>query len=213
MSAKNQAVSLPSLVIPATFPTLENLYSVVIESGINAKAEALNFVVALDKELEMGLTIADAQAVMKEMAKGVARPLVTASHVPAIRTAAKIIARNYADMEKISVAKILSVATRVLADVKASGVKAHLAKFDTFSELDKGTKTKAESQADAKGEEIAEEMTELAKDITLETIVDALDAYLKGHDLKTLTTLELDKLHKVVGKLIQVEKNTKALTA
>lgn len=210
MSAKKSA---PKSVKTATFPTLENLYSVVIESGINAKAEALNFIVELDKEMTLGLTQADAQATMKEMAKGLARPLVTASHVPSIKTAAAIIAKNFADMEKFSVAKVLSVATRVLADVKASGVKAHLAKFDTFAELDKGTKSKAESQADAKGEEIVEEMETLAKDITLEVIVDALDAYLAGHDLKTLTTLELDKLHKVVGKLIQVEKNTKALSA
>lgn len=203
----------PKSVKTASFPTLENLYSVVIESGINAKAEALNFIVELDKEMKSGLTQADAQATMREMAAGLARPLVTHSHVPSISTAAAIINKNFADMDKFSVAKVLSVATRVLADVKASGVKSHLAKFDTFAELDKGTKSKAESQADAKGEAVVEEMEELAKDITLEVIVDALDAYLKGHDLKSLTTTELEKLHSVIGRLVQVEKNTKALVA
>jgi hypothetical protein len=45
--------------------------------------------------------------------------------------------------------------------------------------------------------------------ITLETIVDSLDIYLKAQDLKTLKTSEIEKLHGVIARLVTIEKNSK----
>ena len=84
-----------------------------------------------------------------------------------------------------------------------------LAKFDSIKALKEGTKTKAESQADAKAANQKEEIAELATAITLESIIDSVDIYLSQQDLKTLSTKEIEKLHKVIGKLITVEKNSK----
>lgn len=107
------------------------------------------------------------------------------------------------------VAKVLTMAGRVGDDVKAKNALAHIKKFDTFADLDEGTLTKAESQARDKGISLDAEIVEKASAITLESIIDSMDAYLTQQDLKTLSTTELEKLRKVIGKLITVEKNSK----
>lgn len=200
-------------VSPATeLETVKNLYTNFIAIGEDANSSALNFILDLANEMQLGATQEDVIFTMKAVAKGHNRPAVTASHVPSIKTASKIItAYMDADIQDAKASKVLSVAVRVLAEAKASGVDNHIANFPTFAELDKGTATKAESQADAKAESQDEQMQESAKAITLENIVDAVDSYLSANDLKTLTTSELEKLHKVIAKLITVENNTKAL--
>lgn len=193
-----------------TDSNVEALYSVVIKSGEDAIAEAYNFITALDVALKSGTTQADAQGTMKEMAKGLVKPLVTYSHVPAIPTTAAIIAKKYPDMDKFSPAKILSIGGRVLADVKASGVKAHLAKFASVAELDENTKTKAESQADAKAESTKEEIAELAPAITTESVIENFVEFFKGKNLQDLSTTDLASTKKAIGILIAISKNTEA---
>jgi hypothetical protein len=147
---------------------------------------------------------------MTDTAKGVKiTPIVRASHIPSVTIASKIIAKFEQEISDIKVAKILSLAVRVLADVKASKADAHIKKFASFDELDENTLTKAESQARDKGEEIKDEVNAKADAITLESIMDALDIYLKAQDLKTMKTTEIEKLHSVTARLIQIEKNSK----
>ena len=192
--------------------TVGNLYSAYIASSEDLNASGLNLISDLAQELKSGCTQEVMKATMKATAKGHNRPSVTASHVSSIPTASLIItAYLSADIDSFKPSKVLSVAVRVMSEVGASGVKAHVKQFDTFKALDEGTKSKAESQADNAGEAILDEVAGSASAITLESIVDAVDVYLSQNDLKTLTTTELEKLHKVIARLITVETNTKAL--
>ena len=192
--------------------SLENEYMEVISKGEDANIANLEFIKSLDAQMKTGLTQEVAIATLKVTAKGIKVGIVVKhGHIPSIKTAGMIIAKYENELPEVTASSILTLAGRVLADVKASGVKAHLAKFDTLKELADGTKTKAESQAEAKAESQDEQMQESAKAITLENIVDAVESYLSANDLKTLTTSELEKLHKVIAKLITVENNTKAL--
>jgi len=194
--------------------SLENEYMEVISKGEDANIANLEFIKSLDAQMQSGLTQAVAISTLKNTAKGIKVGIVVKhGHIPSISTASSIIAKYENELPEVTASAILTLAGRVLADVKASGVKAHLAKYDTLKELSDNTKTKAESQADAKGDKVEQDVQELAQGITLESIVDAVDAYLNQNDLKTLTTSELEKLHKVIAKLITVEKNTKAVKA
>jgi hypothetical protein len=122
---------------------------------------------------------------------------------------AQAIVKQIPDVQLSPISKVLTMANRVLDDVKAKGALAHIKQFKTMEELDEHTLTKAESQARDKGESIGKEIVEKASAITLESIIDSVDAYLTQQDLKTLSTTELEKLRKVIGKLITVEKNSK----
>ena len=187
-------------------------YMDVISKGEDANISNLEFIKSLDNQMQSGLTQAVAISTLKFTAKGIKVGIVVKhGHVPSIPTAHLIIEKYFNEMPETTASAVLTLASRVLADVKASGVRKHLAKYDTIKELSENTKTKAESQADAKAESQDEQMQESAKAITLESIVDAVDSYLNQNDLKSLTTTELEKLHKVIAKLITVESNTKAL--
>ena len=190
--------------------SLQTEYAQLIEQGEDANLATLQFIISLDEKMAKGLTQEIAKASMLDTAKGVKiTPAVRASHIPSVTIAAEIIRQYENEISEIKVSKVLSLAVRVLADKKAKGAKAHIKSFQTFAELDENTLTKAESQAREKGEEIAEEITAKADAITLETIVDSLDTYLKAQDLKTLKTSEIEKLHGVIARLVTIEKNSK----
>lgn len=192
---------------------LELEYMDVIAKGEDANIANLEFIKSLDDQMQKGLTQVIATNTLKVTAKGIKVGIIVKhGHIPAIPTARLIVDKFFNEMPETTASAVLTLASRVLADVKASGVRKHIAKFDTLKELADGTRTKAESQAEAKAESQDEAMKESAKAITLESIVDAVDSYLSATDLKTLTTSELEKLHKVIAKLITVENNTKALT-
>jgi hypothetical protein len=211
MTSKNTSPLTESAPISTT---VENLYSAYIASSEDLNSAGLNLISDLASELKNGCTQALMESTMKATAKGHNRPSVTASHVSSIPTASLIISAYLsADIDSFKPSKVLSVAVRVMSEVGASGVKAHVKQFATFAELDKGTKSKAESQADNASEDLLDEVAGKASAITLESIVDAVDVYLSQNDLKTLTTTDLEKLHTVIAKLITVESNTKALVA
>jgi len=185
-------------------------YLSTIEAGEEANTANFNFIVTLDERMKQGMTQAVAIATLKETAKGLkVGVIVKHGHVTAIPTAALIIEKFEAELGETSASKILTLASRVLSDVKASGVRKHIAKAETLAELDESTLSKAESQARDKGEQVLDEVVAKADAITLESIVDALDAYLNAQDLKTLKTTELENLRKVIARLITVEKNSK----
>jgi ribosomal protein L29 len=185
-------------------------YLSTIEAGEEANTANFNFIVTLDERMKQGMTQAIAIATLKETAKGLkVGVIVKHGHVPAVPTAALIIEKFEAELGETSASKILTLASRVLSDVKASGVRKHIAKAETLAELDENTLSKAESQARDKGESTLDEVVAKADAITLESIVDALDAYLNQQDIKSLQTSEIEKLHKVIARLITVEKNSK----
>lgn len=201
----------PKSVKINTFDTsLQTSYALLIEQGEDANLAGINFITELADRMKNGLTQEVAKASMLDTAKGVRiTPIVRASHIPSVTIAAKIIAKHEQEISDIKVAKILSLAVRVLADVKASKADAHIKKFGSFAELDENTLTKAESQARDKGEEIKDEMNAKADAITLESILENVDIYLNTLDLKTAKTADLALIHKVVARLITIEKNSK----
>ena len=211
MTKENTAKNTSPLVELDESLTAE--YMDVIAKGEDANIANLEFIKSLDEQMQRGLTQAVAVATLKATAKGIKVGIIVKhGHIPSIPTARLIVDKYFNEMPETTASAVLTLASRVLADVKASGVRKHLTKFDTLKELADGTRTKAESQAEAKADAQDEAMKESAKAITLESIVDAVDSYLNANDLSTLSTTELSKLHSVIAKLITVEKNTKALT-
>lgn len=207
MSEKNAPKSVKINTFDAS---LQTAYALLIEQGEDANLAGINFISELADRMKNGLTQEIAKASMTDTAKGVKiTPIVRASHIPSVTIASKIIAKYENEISDIKVAKILSLAVRVLADVKASKADAHIKKFASFAELDENTLTKAESQARDKGEEIKDEMNAKADAITLESILENVDIYLATLDLKTAKTADLALIHKVVARLITIEKNSK----
>lgn len=207
----SQEKNAPKSVKITTFDSsLQTSYALLIEQGEDANLAGINFISELADRMKNGLTQEIAKASMTDTAKGVKiTPIVRASHIPSVTIASKIIAKYESEISDIKVAKILSLAVRVLADVKASKADAHIKKFQSFAELDENTLTKAESQARDKGEEIKDEMNAKADAITLESILENVDIYLATLDLKTAKTADLALIHKVVARLITIEKNSK----
>lgn len=191
--------------------TIATNYAVLIESGENNNLEALNFIKELGDMMGNGITEAVAKESMKSALKDVnVKPVVLPSHVSALKVASRIIARFESEMPDIKASKVLSLATRIICDKKASGAEKHIKESATFAELDDATLSKAESQArDGKAQK-AQAVKESAKVITLETIVDDLTAWLKAQDLRSLTTTEPQKLDILIGKLHGVSNNSKA---
>lgn len=211
MSAKNSEKTVLDTNNSTVDANLQNEYLETISAGEDANIANLNFITSLDAQMKSGLTQALAISTLKETAKGVKVGVVVKhGHITSISIAAQIIKKFEAEIvAEQSASKVLTLASRVLSDKKASGAKAHIAKAESFKDLDESTLSKAESQARDKGEEIKDEVNAKADAITLESIVDALDVYLKAQDLKTLKTVEIEKLHSVTARLIQIEKNSK----
>lgn len=210
MTKENTAKNTSPLVELDESLTAE--YMDVISKGEDANIANLEFIKSLDDQMQRGLTQAVATATLKATAKGIKVGIIVKhGHIPSIPTARIIVDKFFNEMPETTASAVLTLASRVLADVKASGVRKHIAKFDTIKELSENTKTKAESQADAKAESQDEQMQELAKGITFESIVDGFTTYLGENDLASLTTSELLKLRALIAKLITVEKNTNAL--
>ena len=190
--------------------TIATDYAVLIESSENTNLDALNFIKELGDKLGNGITEAVAKESMKSVLKDVnVKPVVLPSHISAVKVASRIIARFESEMSEIKASKVLSLATRIICDKKASGAEKAITSADSFNSLDEQILSKAESQArDAQGEK-AQAIKESKKTITLETIADELGAWLKAQDLKTLKTTEPKKLDALISKLIQVSKNSK----
>lgn len=192
--------------------TIATNYAVLIESGENNNIEALNFIKELGDMMGNGITEAVAKESMKSALKDVnVKPVVLPSHVSALRVASRIIARFESEMSDIKASKVLSLATRIICDKKASGAEKHIKESATFADLDDATLSKAESQArDGKAQK-TQAIKESAHAITLESAVDGFSTWLKTQDLKTLKTTEAQKLDTLISKLIQVSKNSKVV--
>ena len=189
---------------------IQSEYASVLFAKENSNTANFTFLALVAKSLtEKTLTQSVIEDSIKAELKGAT---ITAEFKSAhVKSAviAQAIVTQIPSVKDSPIAKVLTMANRVLDDKKAKGALAHIKQFKTMEELDENTLTKAESQARDKGESIKEEIVEKATAITLESIIDSMDAYLTQQDLKTLSTTELEKLRKVIGKLITVEKNSK----
>jgi len=186
-------------------------YALLIESSESNNLDALNFIKELGDKLGNGITEEVAKESMKSVLNDVnLKPVVLPSHVSAVKVASRIIARFEGEISEIKASKVLSLATRIICDKKASGAEKHIKESASFADLDEATLTKAESQArDGKAQK-TQAIKESSKAITLEGIVDDLSTWLKAQDLKSLKTTEPQKLDALISKLIQVSKNSKA---
>ena len=106
------------------------------------------------------------------------------------------------------IAKVLTMANRVLDDKKAKGAIAHIKQFKTFEELDEGTLTKAESQARDKGESIKEEIADKKENITIESVLDGFVQFFNGKNLKDLSTKDLENAKKAFNITLAIVKNS-----
>lgn len=204
----------PKPVKITTFDTsLQTAYALFIESAENENINGLNFITDLSERMEKGLTQEIAKASMKETARGVKiTPSVRDSHIPAISTASFIIKHFNGEITDHKVSAILALAVRVNYDVKTANAPKHIKEFSTIAELAENTLTKAESQARDKGEQLENDIQELAPAITLESVLDGVDHFISTKSLKDLATADLAKLNMVISKLVTIKKNTQALT-
>lgn len=185
-------------------------YALLIESGENNNADAINFILSVGDEMANGATTREVKESMKQALNGVnVKPVVLPNHVDSLQTACLIIARFNDEMSNIKASKVLSLAVRVMADKKASGAKAHIEKAKSFDDLDEQTLTKKESQNRDGSDRAKAEVQKSAKNITVESVIDSLNTYLVSLDLKTVKTTEPKKLDEVIGKLIGISKNSK----
>lgn len=122
-------------------------YALLIESGENVNADAINFILAVGEEMKNGTTTREVKESMKqELANVNVKPVVLPNHVDALQTACLIIEKFNDEIADVKASKILSLAVRVMADKKASGAKAHINGMKSIDDLDEKTLTKKESQ-------------------------------------------------------------------
>ena len=106
------------------------------------------------------------------------------------------------------IAKVLTMANRVLDDKKAKGAIAHIKQFKTMEELDENTLTKAESQARDKGESLNNEIEDKKEDITTESVLDGFVRFFNGKNLQDLSTKDLESAKKAFNICLAIVKNT-----
>ena len=122
-------------------------YQLLIENGEKINSEDLAFIAETNQEMQNGWTQEEVIETFENELKDVnVRPTILPSHVPSIKTAAELILAYETEIQEKKASAVLSMAVRILADVKASGVSAHIAKNKTWAELETNTKTKKESQ-------------------------------------------------------------------
>ena len=188
---------------------IQNNYQNVINAGTTNNKINQGFIFVVGNELQNGTTQDEAESSMKTMLKDVnIRPLILPNHVPAIPTACLIMDKFQAELDDIKATDILALAVRTLYDVKAAGVKSAIAGCSSFAELDEKILSKKESQARDNKNKNKTDTKDLAKNITIEDIVDNLNEYLKAINLKDKKTTEPAKLLEVIGKLYTIHKNS-----
>jgi len=121
---------------------------------------------------------------------------------------AQAIVNQIPSVKDSPIAKVLTMATRVLDDKKAKGALAHIKQFKTMEELDENTLTKAESQARDKGESLNNEIEDKKEDITTESVLDGFVRFFNGKNLQDLSTKDLESAKKAFNICLAIVKNT-----
>jgi hypothetical protein len=122
------------------------------------------------------------------------------------------LALNLEGAEAQTVKSILKVSARLHKLIGAEEAQNEVIKAKSWdalvADLEESEATVEEAE---EAEAVAEEADILANGITLESVIDGIDAYLKAQSLTDLKTTELAKLESVISRLIGVAKNTKAV--
>lgn len=169
-------------------------YSKLIADTTSNNSSAIGFIVWMSNQ--------DAsQAIQKEsmarLLKDVnVRPVVLPSHVPSLKIAGEII-KNY-DTSNTKAGTILSLANRVLMDAGAENASAHMAQFSTIEELNEGTKTKAESQAENAQAKPEKEIKIVSVDSIFQKALTDIRKIGKPQELKALDVATLATFFEVV---------------
>ena len=194
MTAKAKAPKAPK-ASPVYSPVIVDAYGQLINSATTNNQNNLDFIVYLNGRKE---SQAIKQSSIRQALQNVegATPIIKVAHVPNLDVACLVIVafKN----EKIKAEKILTVASRVRAEFGIAGAPAHIAKFKTFSDLDKGTKSSAENQAD-KAEESGKESGKVAK---VKTVDELMMAFLS--DLNKIAKAQATTADKLTGKNLQM---------
>jgi hypothetical protein len=120
------------------------------------------------------------------------------------------LALNLKGADKQTIKTILKVSARLHKLIGAEEAQNEVIKAKSWDALVEDIKDSEESLKESKEAEADSEKEELlATAITLESVIDGLDAYLKAQNLKDLKTTELQKLESVIARLVTVSKNSK----
>jgi len=169
-------------------------YSKLISNTTSNNSHAIGFILFMaDRTTSQAIQKESMARLLKDVN---VRPVVLPSHVPSLKIAGEII--NGYDTSNTKAGTILSLANRVLMDVHAEGATAHLAKFSTLEELNEGTKTKAESQADNAETKPEKEIKVVSVDSIFQKALTDIRKIGKPQDLKALDVATLATFFEVV---------------
>lgn len=189
--------------------TISTQYALLIESGENTNADAINFILAVGEEMKGGTTTREVKASMQESLKDVnVKPVVLPNHVDALQTACLIIEKFNNEIADIKASRILSLAVRVMADKKAAGAKAHINGMKSLDDLDANTKSKKESQErDASNKPKAEPKV-ISNVVELVSAIHA--GIMKHKPIGELDAQGLQELATITAWVMQLKNNQKA---
>lgn len=184
-------------------------YASVLMAKENCNTANFLFLELVAKSLNTKLL---SQAIIEDSIKAELKgATITAEFKPAhVKSAviAQAIVTQIPSVKDSPIAKVLTMANRVLDDKKAKGAIAHIKQFETMEELDEGTLTKSESQARDKGESLNNEIEEKKENITIESVLDGFVRFFNGKNLQDLSTKDLESAKKAFNICLAIVKNS-----
>jgi len=187
MTARKVSKATPKVKTPkiekAYAPAISNEYRALILATGETNSLAIGFIQFMGKQ--KSTQEIQKESMKRELKNVNVKPVILPSQVPAIPTACLIIEAYKINALEVKAGAIMTLALRVNSDVKTENASAHIAKFSTLEDLDKGTKTKAESQAS--NEKTPKEPA------TPKTAIELVRAFLKGVNGLPTSSLKLEK--------------------
>jgi len=187
MTARKVSKATPKVKAPkiekAFAPAISNEYRLLITKTGESNSTAFSFIQFMGKQ--KATQEIQKESMKRELKNVNVKPVILPSQVPAIPTACLIIEAYKINALEVKAGAIMTLALRVNSDVKTENASAHIAKFSTLEDLDKGTKTKAESQAS--NEKTPKEPA------TPKTAIELVRAFLKGVNGLPTSSLKLEK--------------------
>ena len=187
MSAKKVSKATPKEKAPkiekAFAPAISNEYRSLITATGETNSRAIEFIQFMGKQ--KSTQEIQKESMKRELKNVNIKPVILPSQVPAIPTACLILDAYKINASEVKAGAIMTLALRVNSDVKTENAPAHIAKFSTLEDLEKGTKTKAESQ---------EANTKTPKEpATPKTAIELVRTFLKGVNGLPTSSLKLEK--------------------
>jgi len=184
-------------------------YSLFINQSEDLEKSAFQFVAYGGKRLLAKTISQELMKVTMKTIRGKSSCPVRESHVQAFNTINLLVAK-YPELAKGKFNKVASLATKLNSAYGTDNAKKEIADSANFKELSDNCPTKKESQELTAGIALNEQVAELAKGITLDSMIDAFIEYIKTADLRTLTNKEPAKTKKVMSYFVTIDKNNTA---